>query len=184
MADVNENLDEHLELEEHPEDPDIIPAEPQAPADARDEQIRALQQERDTLFERLARAQAEFENQRKRAAREQAEFRDFAVTEAVRLLIPVLDNFDLALRSNTSGEDLRKGVELIRKQLEDALGKLGVTAVPAAGQQFDPRIHEAIEVVETSNAEDNHVVEELQPGYKLKDRLIRPAMVKVARNRS
>jgi molecular chaperone GrpE len=78
--------------------------------------------------------------------------------------------------------DLRSGVELIHKQLNDALQKLGVRAVPAKGEQFDPHVHEAVEMVETSEAEDHEVLEELQRGYKLKERLLRPAMVKVARN--
>jgi molecular chaperone GrpE len=73
-------------------------------------------------------------------------------------------------------------VELIRKQMEDALAKMGARPVPAAGEAFDPRLHEAIEMVDTSDVKDNHVIDELQRGYKLKDRLLRPAMVRVARN--
>jgi molecular chaperone GrpE len=78
--------------------------------------------------------------------------------------------------------DLRSGIELIHKQLHDALQKLGVRAVPAKGEQFDPHVHEAVEMVETSEAADHEILEELQRGYKLKERLLRPAMVKVARN--
>ena len=141
-------------------------------------------QERDALLDRLARLQAEFENYRKRTAREQAEFREYAVADAVKNFLPILDNFDLALRSQKEASDqaLRSGIELIRKQMEDALTKLGVQAVPTQGQTFDPRVHEAIEMVESSDHADHEVIEELQRGYKLKDRLLRPAMVRVATN--
>lgn len=144
-----------------------------------------VSQERDALLDRLARLQAEFENYRKRNAREQAEFRDYAVADAVKNFLPVRDNFDLALRTQnteTADQALRSGIELIRKQLEDALARLGVQAVPAQGQTFDPRVHEAIEMVESSDHRDHEVIEELQRGYKLKDRLLRPAMVRVATN--
>jgi molecular chaperone GrpE len=146
--------------------------------------LAKLQAERDALLDRVARTQAEFDNYRKRSAREQADFRDYAVADAVKTLLPVIDSFDLALKAPSSGEDsdLRKGVELIRKQLEEALGKLGVKAVPAVGEVFDPRVHEAIEMVDTPDAKDNHVITELSRGYKIKDRLLRPAMVRVARN--
>jgi molecular chaperone GrpE len=137
------------------------------------------------LFDRLARLQAEFDNSRKRAVKEQEEFKDFALTNALQSLLPVLDSFDRALQTSPKSlEDFRSGVELIRKQLQDALIKLGVRPVPAAGEPFDPHLHEAVEAVDTVTAEDNQVLEELQRGYKLKDRLLRPAMVRVARNAS
>ena len=99
-----------------------------------------MQAERDALFDRLARQQAEFENLKKRAAREQAEFREYAVADTVKQLIPILDNFDLALKSQAASDgDLRKGVELIRKQMDEVLTKLGVQAIAAKGQPFDPR---------------------------------------------
>jgi molecular chaperone GrpE len=139
--------------------------------------------EANELFDRLARLQAEFDNSRKRAVKEQEEFKDFALTQALQSLLPVLDSFDRALQiSPKSLEDFRSGVELIRKQFEDALIKLGVRPVPAAGEPFDPLLHEAVEAVDTVTAEDNQVLEELQRGYKLKSRLLRPAMVRVARN--
>ena len=141
-------------------------------------------QERDALLDRLARLQAEFENYRKRSAREQAEFREYAVSDAVKNFLPVLDNFDLALRSQKEASDqaLRSGIELIRKQMEDALTRLGVQPIPTQGQTFDPRVHEAIEMVESTDHADHEIIEELQRGYKLKDRLLRPAMVRVATN--
>jgi molecular chaperone GrpE len=141
-----------------------------------------LKAERDSLLDRLARAQAEFENARRRASKEQQDFRDYAAADAIKALLPVLDSFERALQVKSDSGDFRNGVELIYKQLQDALAKLGVRAIPAKGEPFDPRVHEAIEMVETSDAPDHEVLDELQRGYKFKDRLLRPAMVKVAKN--
>lgn len=149
---------------------------------ARDE-LRRVKEERDLLFDRVARLQAEFENYRKRTQREQQDFRDYALTEAARSLLPVLDSLDLALKNSENQQsELRAGVELTRKQLFDAMAKLGLREVPAEGEPFDPQYHQAIEMVDTSETPDHQVLDELQRGYKLKDRLLRPAMVRVARN--
>ena len=149
---------------------------------AEESEIKKLRAERNDLFDRLARLQAEFENYRKRSARENTEYRDFAVSEAARALLPVIDNFSLALKNaSAKPEDLRKGVELIHKQLQDVLQKLNVERINAEGEPFDPRVHEAIEMVESDAAPDHHVLEELQPGYRIKGRLLRPAMVRVAK---
>jgi molecular chaperone GrpE len=145
-------------------------------------ELQKLKAERDSLLDRLARAQAEFENARRRAAKEQQDFRDYAAADAIKSLLPVIDSFERALQVKSDPGDFRSGVELIYKQLQDALAKLGVRAVPAKGEPFDPHVHEAIEMVETSDAADHEVIEELQRGYKMKDRLLRPAMVKVAKN--
>jgi molecular chaperone GrpE len=147
-----------------------------------DTELQKLRAERNDLFDRLARLQAEFDNYRKRAAKENEDFRDFAVSDAARTLLPVIDSFTLALKNSAAKpEDLRKGVELIFKQLQDVLQKLKVERIPAQGEPFDPRVHEAIEMVETDAAPDHHVLEELQPGYRIKGRLLRPAMVRVAK---
>jgi molecular chaperone GrpE len=145
-------------------------------------ELQKLKAERDTLLDRLARVQAEFENARRRASKEQQDFRDFATADAIKSLLPVIDSFERALQAKSEPGDFRSGIELIYKQLQDALAKLGVRAVPAKGEPFDPRYHEAIEMVETSDAADHEVLEELQRGYRFKDRLLRPAMVKVAKN--
>jgi len=145
-------------------------------------EFQKLKAERDSLLDRLARAQAEFENARRRASKEQQEFRDYAAVDAIKPLLPVIDSLERALQVRSEPGDLRSGVELIYKQLQDALAKLGVRAIPAKGEPFDPHVHEAIEMVETSDLPDHEVVEELQRGYKFKDRLLRPAMVKVAKN--
>jgi molecular chaperone GrpE len=138
---------------------------------------------REVLLDRLARAQADFENTRRRLAKEQEDFKEFALAGALRSLLPILDSFDLALQAPAQNPaDFRSGVELIRKQLHEALSKLGVAPISATGEPFDPRLHEAIETVESPAAADNHVIRELQRGYKLRDRLLRPAMVVVAKN--
>jgi molecular chaperone GrpE len=146
------------------------------------DEMSNLRAERDSLLDRLARLQAEFENARKRAAREQQEFRDYATVDAIKALLPALDSFERALQTSNEKSEFRNGVELIYKQLLDALQKLGLRPIPAKGEPFDPRLHEAIEMVETAEVPDQHVIDELQRGYKLKDRLVRPAMVRVARN--
>jgi molecular chaperone GrpE len=151
-------------------------------ADSASTELQKLKAERDSLLDRLARAQAEFENARRRAAKEQQDFRDFATADAIKSLLPVIDSFERALQAKSDAADFRSGVELIYKQLQDALAKLGVRPVAAKGEQFDPHVHEAIEMVETTDAADHEVLEELQRGYKFKDRLLRPAMVKVAKN--
>jgi molecular chaperone GrpE len=145
-------------------------------------ELQRLRAERDSLLDRLARAQAEFENARRRAAKEQQEFRDYAAVDVIKPLLPVIDSFERALGAKSGAADFRGGIELIYKQLQDALAKLGVRPVPAVGEPFDPHYHEAIEMVETADAPDHEVLEELQRGYKFKDRLLRPAMVKVAKN--
>ncbi len=146
-------------------------------------ELQKVRAERDSLVDRLARAQAEFENARRRASKEQQDFRDYATADAIKALLPALDSFERALESGKSGGgDFRSGVELIYKQLQDGLAKLGVRPIPAKGEPFDPHYHEAIELVETSDVPDHEILEELQRGYKFKDRLLRPAMVKVAKN--
>ncbi|MDR5726591.1 MAG: nucleotide exchange factor GrpE [Terriglobia bacterium] len=144
--------------------------------------IDRLQTERDQLFDRLARLQAEFDNYRKREARERAEYRDYALINTVEQILPVLDNFQLALRSDSSAEQLRSGVELIVRQMGEILRSLGVQPVPTVETQFDPRLHEAIEMVERDDLPDHQVMEEVRRGYTLRDRLLRPALVRVATN--
>ena len=145
-------------------------------------ELEKVKAERDSLLDRLARAQAEFDNARKRAGKEQQESRDYAIADAIKSLLPVIDSLERALQVKSDAAELRSGVELIYKQLQAALAKLSVNAIVAKGEPFDPRLHEAIELVETSDVPDHQVIEELQRGYKLKDRLLRPAMVRVAKN--
>jgi molecular chaperone GrpE len=156
------------------------PAEPAA--QGAQVEIEKLKVERDQLVDRLARLQAEFENARKRAERERIEFRDYATGNVVEQFLPVVDNFELALKSTGTAEQLRHGVELIVKQMEEILRQLQVNPIPTVGEQFDPRIHEALGSVEREDLPDQHVAEEVRRGYKLRERLLRPALVRVAHN--
>jgi molecular chaperone GrpE len=151
-------------------------------APASESEVQKLKTERDSLLDRLARAQAEFENARRRASKEQQEYRDYAVADALKSLLPAMDSLERALQVRSDAAELRNGVELIYKQLLAALAKLSVHPIVSKGEAFDPRFHEAIEMVETGDAPDHQVIEELQRGYKFKDRLLRPAMVKVAKD--
>ena len=143
------------------------------------DQVKA---ERDQLLDRIARLQAEFENARKRADRERLEFRDYATGSVVEQFLPVLDNFELALKSNGNAHQLRSGVSLIVKQMEEVLKQMQVVPVPAVGEVFDPRVHEALGSVDREDLPDQHVAEEIRRGYKLRERLLRPALVRVAHN--
>lgn len=137
------------------------------------------------LRERLARLQADFENTRKRLLKEQQESREYAEFDMTKALLPVLDSLEQALGASPSdGTDLRSGVALIHRQLSDVLFKVGVRPIHASGERFDPRIHHAVATVDTDLVPDELVVNELQCGYKFKDRLLRPAMVTVARKLS
>lgn len=145
-----------------------------------DAELEKLKAERDALYDRLARLQAEFDNFRKRQAKENQDFRDYALNNAILGLLPIVDSFDRALLA-PDGAEFRKGVELINRQFHDALTKLGVEPIDSAGKPFDPNLHQAVQMVESEDVPENHVVAELQRGYKLKDRLLRPAMVTVAK---
>jgi molecular chaperone GrpE len=147
-------------------------------------ELTQLRGERDHLIDRLARLQAEFDNARKREARERADAREYTVGSTVEPFLGVMDNFQLALKAEGSLEQLKGGVQLILKQMEDALRGLNVTAVETVGTQFDPRVHEALGSVETVEFPDHQVVEEIRKGYKIREKLLRPAMVKIAVNKA
>ncbi|MFZ1131491.1 MAG: nucleotide exchange factor GrpE [Terriglobales bacterium] len=193
MAKANGKTDGHLGLKHEDLEHELPAAEtldesglqssaanpPEVGAASEAEKLKA---ERDALLDRLARLQAEFDNARKRAAREQQDFREFAAADVIKNFLPALDSFERALKSAGDATDFRNGVDLIYRQFQDALQKSGVQPIAAVGQVFDPRVHEAVEMVDTTGVPDQHVVDELQRGYKYKDRLLRPAMVRVARN--
>ena len=148
-----------------------------------EEELEVLRTERAGYLDRLARLQAEFDNYRKRSVKEQQDFRDYALAEALKSLLPILDSLDRALKtSDASVQDFRSGIELIDKQFHDALARLGVEPIPSEGELFDPNLHQAVQMVDTADVADNHVIDELQRGYRIKDRLLRPAMVRVAHN--
>jgi molecular chaperone GrpE len=167
-------VDVEAGMEQHPE-------ETAEPVEVELEQLRG---ERDQLKDRLARLQAEFDNARKREAKERQDARERAVQSAVEPFLSVMDNFQLALKADGSAEQLRSGVELILKQMEAALQALNVQPVESVGAQFDPRIHEALGSIETVEHPDHQVLEEIRRGYKLRDKLLRPALVRIAVNPS
>lgn len=143
---------------------------------------RKLQVEKKELFDRLVRKQAELENVRKRVEREKEDFLQHATMGLIRALLPTVDSLERGLkhREEEIPEKFYKGMELIHRELLDVLKRAGLTPVESEGQMFDPHVHQAVETVETGKHRDQEVVEELQRGYKLKHRLLRPAIVKVA----
>jgi len=136
--------------------------------------------EREDLQDRLLRRQAEFENFRRRAERERADVLEYANTETVRALLPILDDFERALKTESADKEYVRGMELIYTRLSEALKKLGLEPIEARGQQFDPNLHHAVDRAETTEHEDQTILEEYQRGYYFRGRLLRPAMVKVA----
>jgi molecular chaperone GrpE len=178
-ADPDNTQSEGPDVSAADENEQLVPVET---AKVPQEEYDRLKAERDQLFDRLARLQAEFDNARKREAKERTEFRDYAVANAVEQFLPVLDNFQLSLQARGSAEQLRTGVELIVKQMEDALRGLSVQPVETVGAAFDPKVHEALEMVERSDVPDHQVLEEVRRGYRIRDRLLRPALVRVASN--
>jgi molecular chaperone GrpE len=158
--------------------------EQQDPLQSLQAQIETMTQERATLYDQLLRRQAEFENYRRRVDRERIETYTRARAEVLLELLPVIDNFERALASleNSVGdaESLRQGVELIHKQFKDALTKFGLEPVESVGQTFDPHVHEAVTIEPTDKHKENTVIEEFERGYRLGEKLLRPAKVKVA----
>jgi len=136
------------------------------------------------LQDRLLRSQAEFQNSRRRVEKEKAEWHEYAATEAVRALLPIFDDFERALKSESSdtghATGYAKGMELIYQRLFDALKKLGLEPIVSVGRPFDPHVHHAVEKMETDEVPPDTVLEEYQRGYNFKGRLLREAMVKVA----
>lgn len=151
-------------------------------------EVKRLSGERHDLMDKLARRSADFDNFRKRTERERSEIYNRSLGEVVRRLLPVLDNLQRALDAERlvevkESEEFRHflhGVELINRQLGGVLESLGVEAVPTVGERFDPHVHEAVATEETDAAEPDTITQEMQRGYRLGDKLLRPAMVKVA----
>jgi molecular chaperone GrpE len=166
--------------------PSLSP-EDMVPMETPEGQLAAVTADRDRLAnevadlqDRLLRARAEFENARRRAERERSEFLQFSSMDTVRNLLPVLDDFDRALKTPAADKDYARGVELIYNRLFDHLKKLGLEPIATEGKLFDPNVHEAVQRVETEDEEDQAILGELQRGYNFKGKLLRPAWVKVA----
>jgi molecular chaperone GrpE len=152
------------------------PLEEQAARSEIDDLRRALE-ERDAQYVRLA---ADFENFRRRSAQESSDRARYAAEAAAVALLPVLDNLQRAIQHAPEGDPMVDGVRMVARQFEDALRSIGVTRIEAVGQPFDPTVHDAIGGEESPEVERDTVVEELQPGYRLHDRVLRPALVRVA----
>ena len=153
-------------------------AEPQV-----DAPLRELQREKDLLQDRLLRIAAEFDNYRKRVERERREVVELAASDVLLELLPILDNFERALQAPAppEAEPFRKGVELTHRQMLDLLKKRNVTPIAALGADFDPQYHQAVMHEPSDAHREGEVMQELQRGYMLGERLLRPAMVKVAK---
>ncbi len=164
-------------------DPEASPPAEAPRPDAVEDPALALQRERDDLYDRLLRKSAEFDNYRKRVERERRELGDRAAVGLLAELLPVVDDFDRALTLDVGDESsaYRKGIELIHSKLHDLLHKQGVRPIDALGADFDPNLHQAVVHEEAPGRREGEVIDELQRGYMLGDRLLRPAMVKVAK---
>jgi molecular chaperone GrpE len=152
------------------------------PAPALADEIVELRKERDGLHDRLLRQAAEFDNFRKRVDRERKDLNQYAALDFVQDLLPILDDFERALQIGAPGaESYRQGLEIIHRAMLDMLRKRGVTPIEAVGADFNPEVHQAVAYEEMPDRRDGEVIEEFRRGYRLGDRLVRPAMVKVAK---
>ncbi len=172
-----------MTLENNETEADGIAAENQVVEDLTD-QLRierdGLKVERDEVKELLLRRQAEFDNFRKRTEKERSEFLQYAGMELVRDMLPILDDFDRARKVEAGNPEYAKGVEMIYSRMYETMKKVGLEPIEAEGKQFDPHLHQAVERVETKDAEDGTILSEFQRGYLFKGKLLRPSMVKVA----
>ena len=157
------------------------------PVEGLEGQLAAVTAERDRLAaekcdlsDRLLRSRAEFENARRRTERERSDYLQFAAMDLVREVLPILDDFERALKVETADRNYAKGVELIYQRLSETLKKMGLEPVETAGRKFDPNLHQAVERVPDEDADDQSILGEFQRGYNFKGKLLRPAMVKVA----
>jgi molecular chaperone GrpE len=157
------------------------------PAETLEGQLAAVTAERDQLgaekadlFSRLQYARADFENARRRAERDRSDYLQFAAMDLVKQILPILDDFERALKVETTGSEYAKGIELIYQRMFDTMKKLGLEPIEAKGARFDPNLHQAVERVQTEEAADMTVLDEFQRGYNFRGKLLRPSMVKVA----
>jgi len=159
------------------------PADPGGAPGRQEDSVAALARERDALQDRLLRIAAEFDNYRKRVDRERRDQAEAALAGALEDLLPVVDDLERALEApvGSDAEVYRKGVELIHRQMAELLRKRGVTPIDTVGTDFDPRVHQAVAHDSSPGHRDGEVIEEFRRGYKLGDRLLRAAMVKVAK---
>ena len=169
-----------------PENADTPPPVPVALSPEHIEELKSRAAKADENWERLLRTTADFDNFKKRAAREKIEAAQYASYSLIQKLLPVLDNFEMASAAaqNAEGDKLaalQAGVAMIQQQLKAALAETGLEEIESAGQPFDPNYHEAVSEQESADVAEGSVLQQLRKGYKLKDRLLRPATVIVAK---
>jgi molecular chaperone GrpE len=164
----------------------VMPVEPLPLTPEQLEDLKARAAKADDSWERLVRTAADFENFKKRATRERQDAARFANESLIQKLIPVVDNFEMALSvaqpdSEKNLPSLQAGIAMIQQQLKAVLAEAGVEEVDATGKPFDPNMHEAVSEQESAEVAEGHVLQQLRKGYKLRERLLRPATVVVAR---
>lgn len=182
MEENKEKRDEQDIVEEVEEVDQELVDETANQTNADNEVLEKLEEEKDDLYQRLLRVQAEYDNFRKRTQKEKEADRKYQSQSMITELLPIVDNFERALNTEVQDESAKQfieGMNMVYRQLTDVLKKEGVEEIETTGAAFDPYLHQAVMQVEDDNYAANTVVEELQKGYKLKDRVIRPAMVKV-----
>lgn len=182
-----EKQPEEIEQEQDEETIEILEAETEDGVEEQesdnepDEELEMLRKEKEDVYARLLRIQAEYDNFKRRTQKEKEAERKYKSQDVINDLLPVLDNFERALQVEKTEETkgLIDGISMVYRQLQDAVKNNGVETIDTVGQEFDPNLHHAVMQVEDDSHDSNHIVEELQKGYLLKDRVIRPAMVKV-----
>ena len=181
---IEEELEEQQETEGN--EPEVIEqvevtSDMEEETGKQNEEINKLQKEKEEIYQRFLRTQAEFDNFKKRSVKEREAAAKYKAQDLATELLPAIDNFERALQVEVNGENkgLLDGISMVYRQLIDALNSQGIESIEAVGQEFDPNIHQAVMQVEDESKESNIVLEELQKGYLIKDRVIRPAMVKV-----
>ncbi len=179
-VDISAAIDEAVSAVEAAEARRQEPPPPAAAAMSGAGEVERLQTEIATLRDHSLRTLADFDNFRKRVERERGEERKYAAVELLREVLGIVDNLERALSAEGNLDDLKQGVEMIRRQMNDLLERSGVTRVEAVEQEFDPSVHEAVSRVEDPDVEHPTVIEEFQPGYIVHDRLLRPSIVRVA----
>ncbi len=182
-AETLEQEQQSFEAQDQVTEESVEQAEGNEAISGQQEETARLQKLADENYQRYLRTQADFDNFRRRSRQEKEEFAKYASQKLIEQLLPVYDNFERAMKATKEGgdiESLLKGVEMIYRQLEQVLDAEGVKPVDTVGKPFDPAVHQAVMQVETDEFEPGTVVEELQKGYTLKDKVIRPAMVKVS----
>jgi molecular chaperone GrpE len=168
---------------EQNEQAEAIQAEEEVSETATDSELEELRKQAEENQQRYLRVQADFDNFRRRSRQEKEDFTKYASLKLIEQLLPVVDNFERALSSSKDTKDfeaLVKGLDMTFRQLDQLLAQEGLTPIEAVGQPFNPEYHQAIMQVESDEHEEGIVVEEIQKGYKLKDKVVRPAMVKVS----